>query len=288
MGEWKRAAWRKWHGEIVTSPSHAGMGPHARALIGTLVGLAWWDEESPEGRLLESPDPSDGTPATKLFRLTDLGKTHGERALAVLCRVQTVAVWHGVIVLPKFAKWQRGESTERSRRSRGRGSTTTVAGTLAELFPEREKQTADSRQQTADHLASLGDGRAREAAQVVERIVAHRARLQLDPLTARELDPKHIRARLDDGVALELLLEVVDLRADEAARDPGQAGWLTAVSPFTAPNPNGRPGGWAVSRQRLDTARARGWSSKGTADAAAEYAKLVAQERLKQRQGAQA
>jgi hypothetical protein len=284
MGEWKRTAWRKAHGEIVTSPSHAGIGPNARALLLTLFPLAWWDEVAPEGRMLESPDPRDGTPAAKLFRMSDLGKTHGERALAVLCRVQTVAVWDGVIVLPKFAKWQRGESTERTRRCKARAR----GDAFPELFPEREKQTADSRQQTADHLAPLDGARALEAKQVIDRIVAHRARLQLTELTARELDPKHILARLADGVTLDLLLEVVDLRADEATRDPAQAGWLTAVSPFTAPNPNGKPGGWAVSRQRLDTARARGWSSKGTADAAAEYAKLVTLERVKQRQGAQA
>lgn len=114
-------------------------------------------------------------------------------------------------------------------------------------------------QESGDRNQETGSGPPTPASRVVDAIVAHRDRLGLPALTKRERDPKHIDALLTEGVPLDDLLAVVELRAEEAERDDTSAGYFDCVSPFTPPNRNGQgKGGWAVSRGKLDTARRRG------------------------------
>lgn len=113
-------------------------------------------------------------------------------------------------------------------------------------------------QESGDRNQEQESGPPPPSAPVVAAIVEHRQRLGLTALTKRERDPRHIEALLDEGVSLADLLEVVEIRAAEAAQDETAAGYFDCVSPFTPPNRNGKPGGWSVSRGKLDRARRRG------------------------------
>lgn len=132
MAEWRQAEWRKSHRRGVTSESLIGIGPNARALFWTLFTCAWWDEESPEGRLLESPDPTDAKSIEALGAMSDLTQGQARTALERLRRKHIAEVDdYGVVILPKFRKWQRGESYERQERRQERQSTHWVYFALA-------------------------------------------------------------------------------------------------------------------------------------------------------------
>lgn len=112
-----------------------------------------------------------------------------------------------------------------------------------------------SNQESGDRNQETGSGPPTPASRVVDAIVECRARLGLPALTKRERDPRHIEALLTEGVAVEDLLTVVEIRAAEAELDATAAGYFDCTAPFTPPNRNGKPGGWAVSRGKLDRRR---------------------------------
>jgi hypothetical protein len=95
-----------------------------------------------------------------------------------------------------------------------------------------------------------------DAAPVIARIEALRSELGLRTLQPAERTDRCIRKLLDDGVAVDLLLEVVELRGDDVRVDASQAQWLNPISPFTGPGVGGRPGGWVSSLRSLDRRRA--------------------------------
>lgn len=89
---------------------------------------------------------------------------------------------------------------------------------------------------------------------MIDRLVALRAELELPPLARGELVDRNILDRLDDGIEVESLMLVLDLRANQLRSKPrSDRSWeyFNAVAPFTGPS-GGRPGGWAMSRGMLD------------------------------------
>jgi len=275
MAEWRQADWRKSHRRGVTSESLLGIGPNARALFWTLFTCAWWDEESPEGRMLESPDPTDAKSIEALGVMSDLTQGQARTALERLRRKHIVAIDdHGVITLPKFRKWQRGESYERVKKHRSSVSET-----------PRETDNADSRQQTADAdqppptppvegsgglvlVPDVKPGRRgagkrpppkpdERAAAVLDRVDFHRVRLALAPMTAGQRTAKTITSRLREGASLEQCLAVVDAFGRLADREPGKRTLLNATTPFTGASSE-RGGGWAWGLRMLDEETASG------------------------------
>lgn len=136
---WSRQPWRKLHARAVTSASHCGVGVVARSLLLTMIALASWDEESEEGRMLDGDGPGDAMPLEKLARLSEVTTKQAELALAKLEAVGTVRVVDGVVTLPGFRRWQRGESTLRTRAHRSRN----VPGTDRERQKQKTEAEAD-------------------------------------------------------------------------------------------------------------------------------------------------
>lgn len=105
-----------------------------------------------------------------------------------------------------------------------------------------------------------------EVEAVLARIDDRRVQLGDTPLAPYLREAGTIRARLnDDGVDLTLLLAIVDARAEDCRRNPGQVEWLNAVSPFTK-GPEGR-GGWWQSIKMLE----RGKAPRERVDAVAPF-----------------
>lgn len=279
MAEWKQAEWRKSHRRGVTSESLIGIGPNARALFWTLFTCAWWDEESPEGRLLESPDPTDAKSIEALGAMSDLTQGQARAALEKLQRKHIVAVdEHGVVTLPKFRKWQRGESYERVKKHRDdrfrNGPATPVETDIAES--RQQKQTAEppppegsgegqGKKQGAKKPAKQLDVRAET---VLSRIDSHRVAVGLPAMGPTARTDKTLLCRFREGATVEQALAVADVFGALAKRDPAKRTLLNATTPFTGPSSDGeRGGGWAWGLRMIDESRGpgpRGSSSTST------------------------
>lgn len=194
MAEWKRAEWRKLHRRAVSSSSHVGIGPNARSLLLTLIGEAWWDEESPEGRLLESSNPHDAMSIEQLGRLSDLTQGQARAALERLVKKETAAIDnHGVVILPKFRKWQRGESYERVKRHRD------------ERFRNASPPTAPAVAET--DIAESREQRAEPATQVTP-VAPKGASPPVEAKPPRQAKPRKPRATYPDGLEEHFLAEL--------------------------------------------------------------------------------
>lgn len=272
--------WDGWY----TSASHQLVGHDALHVGVVLMTLVRWEPGADDAwAVLESGKPM---PTRAIAVRAQMPARRAELGLQRLVEAGTVmrradGAWGFV----KFGRWQETADAARKRQARPRKSAGMSNGTRTLFAADIPREAEAEGEAEAEQLAPLADARVREAEQVIAQIVGHRARLQLSVLTSRERDPKHILARLEDGVPLDELLEVVDLRAREAERDPNEAGWLVATAPFSGPNPNGKSGGWAVSRAKLDRARAQNGRTSARVADEAEYQAAVARRRAEARGG---
>lgn len=262
MGEWRQSEWRKSHRRGVTSEHMLGVGPNARALFWTLFTCAWWDEESPEGRLLDSADPTDAKSIEKLGAMSDLTPGQARAALEKLRRTGTVAVDdHGVVILPRFRKWQRGESFERVKRHRddrfrnggGNGDATPAETDNADVRRQTSEQPPPAppkRRGAGKRVTASVDPR---VPLVYDRLDTHRLRHNMPRLSEDQRIPNTIAARLREGKSIETVLAVADAFGRLADRDPSKRTLLNATTPFTGPSNDGsRAGGFAWGLSMLE------------------------------------
>lgn len=122
MSEWRPAPWRKLWGTFVDSRKLRGIGSHARSILATAIASAWWDGESPEGRVMRAA--SKPTTPDQLMDDAEVPVAARARAWAAIVDVDALRVVDGVITLPRFDEHQQGRSTKRTRAFRERSGNT--------------------------------------------------------------------------------------------------------------------------------------------------------------------
>jgi hypothetical protein len=116
-----------------------------------------------------------------------------------------------------------------------------------------------------NHARARGGKRKAKSAQldvraipVLDRIDEHRVRLGHRKLWSSERIDRYIVARLEEGVPLEYVLTVYDVRAVQLEQRPEDVRYFDAVSPLTGPAANGKgQGGWYHSCRMVDEHQAR-------------------------------
>lgn len=163
MPEWRRRKWRKLHADFATSTKLRNVGPHCLALLAAMTSHAWWDEESPEGRMYES----EGVPMPLLdvWALAQLTPKQGRLAWGRLTEKRTVGLIAGCPALLNFAEHQKGESAERMRRLRARTSpsptrhvTRDVTSPVTECRMQSAEVEAEEENPSGSPVVPTGDG----------------------------------------------------------------------------------------------------------------------------------
>lgn len=121
----ERARWRKVWIDLWSTPSLLHLDHAALYVLVVLVVHASWDRSSDEGRLTVGADKP--MPEETLARLCRLTLAVLTRALRDLADTSTIEIRGGLIVLPRFARWQESSDAHRKRARKVRGKSDGVS-----------------------------------------------------------------------------------------------------------------------------------------------------------------